>query len=90
MEVTMAEVDIVEGQIEWFAVEGRVKWFNDAKGYGYISVEGRGDIFVHYTAIMSDGFWTLDEGQAVRFDVQNGPKGLFAQQVVKLADGGSR
>jgi cold shock protein len=60
---------------------GTVKWFNDAKGFGFISRANGEDIFVHHTAIQSNGFRTLQEGQQVRFDVTKGPKGLQAERV---------
>jgi CspA family cold shock protein len=60
---------------------GTVKWFNDAKGFGFISQEGGEDVFVHHTAIQSQGFRTLAEGQQVEFDVTKGPKGLQAANV---------
>jgi CspA family cold shock protein len=60
---------------------GTVKWFNDAKGFGFIAQEGGDDVFCHHTAIQSDGFRTLAEGQRVEFDVQRGPKGLQAANV---------
>ena len=61
---------------------GKVKWFNNSKGFGFIEKEdGSGDIFVHYTAIQINGFKTLAEGQAVEFDVYEGPKGPTAQNV---------
>jgi CspA family cold shock protein len=61
---------------------GTVKWFNDAKGFGFITQDGGGeDVFVHHTAIQSDGFRTLAEGQKVQFEVSRGPKGLQAQNV---------
>jgi cold shock protein len=62
---------------------GTVKWFNDAKGYGFISQDGGEDVFVHHTAIQMDGFRTLKEGEAVQFDVTQGPKGLQAANVRK-------
>ncbi len=65
-------------------VTGTVKWFNGAKGYGFISREGGEDVFVHHSAIQSEGYRTLEEGQAVEFAVEQGPKGLQATQVVKL------
>ena len=55
--------------------KGRVKWFNDAKGYGFIEQEGGEDVFVHFTAIQTDGFKTLAEGQQVEFEVTDGKKG---------------
>ena len=61
---------------------GTVKWFNDAKGFGFITQEGGGeDLFCHHTAIQTEGFRSLQEGQKVQFDVARGPKGLQAQNV---------
>jgi len=60
-----------------------VKWFNDAKGFGFISREGAPDVFVHHTAIQSEGFRSLAEGEKVTFDVVQGPKGLQAANVRK-------
>jgi CspA family cold shock protein len=61
---------------------GTVKWFNDAKGFGFISQESGGeDVFCHHTAIQSDGFRSLAEGQRVEFEVKQGPKGLQAANV---------
>lgn len=64
--------------------QGRVKWFNNQKGYGFIEGMGGPDIFVHYSAIQGDGFKTLTEGQEVRFDVVEGPKGKQASNVFPL------
>ena len=64
--------------------QGIVKWFNADKGYGFLSVEGEDDIFVHFSAINSEGYKTLEEGQKVEFDVVDGPKGLMAANVVRL------
>ncbi|HDQ34873.1 MAG TPA: cold-shock protein [Chloroflexi bacterium] len=61
--------------------KGTVKWFNASKGYGFIEREGRDDVFVHYSAIQSEGFKTLDEGQQVEFAVEQGPRGLQAVNV---------
>jgi cold shock protein len=61
--------------------EGKVKWFNERKGFGFIEQEGGGDIFVHFSAIQSSGFKTLNEGQQVSFDVTQGKKGLEAENV---------
>ena len=61
---------------------GTVKWFNESKGFGFITdSDGSKDVFVHFSAIASDGFRTLAEGQQVTFDVENGPKGLQASNV---------
>jgi CspA family cold shock protein len=62
-------------------VKGTVKWFNEKKGYGFLSQENGNDVFVHYTSIKADGFKTLKEGDAVEFEVQDGPKGPQAINV---------
>ena len=64
--------------------QGHVKWFNDAKGYGFIAREQGPDVFVHYSSIAGDGFRSLSEGQAVQFEITEGPKGLQASNVVKI------
>ena len=64
--------------------KGTVKWFNGSKGYGFISREEGGDVFVHYTAIQTEGFRNLDEGQQVEFTVEQGPKGPQATNVIPL------
>jgi CspA family cold shock protein len=64
---------------------GTVKWFNSSKGYGFISREEGDDIFVHYNAINSDGYKSLDEGDKVEFEVGEGPKGLQAVNVSKAS-----
>jgi len=61
--------------------QGTVKWFNDAKGYGFISRQSGEDVFVHFSAIQAGGFRSLQEGQAVQFDVTKGPKGWQAENV---------
>ncbi|ASA20646.1 MULTISPECIES: cold shock domain-containing protein [Paenibacillus] len=65
-------------------MKGTVKWFNAEKGYGFLQVEGGEDVFVHFSAIQGEGFKTLDEGQAVEFDVTEGNRGPQAANVVKL------
>jgi CspA family cold shock protein len=62
-------------------VTGTVKWFNAAKGYGFLAREGGPDVFVHYSAIEAEGFRTLQEGQQVEFEIEQGPKGLQAAHV---------
>ncbi len=64
---------------------GIVKWFNDAKGFGFIRQDGvSADIFVHYQQIVGEGFRTLEEGEKVEFELKEGPKGLLAENVVKI------
>jgi CspA family cold shock protein len=65
-------------------VSGTVKWFNTTKGYGFITRENGPDVFVHYSAIKSDGFRNLAEGDRVEFSVEQGPKGPQASNVVKI------
>lgn len=62
-------------------MNGTVKWFNSDKGFGFISPESGEDVFVHFSAIESSGYKSLDEGQEVEFEVSNGPKGLQASNV---------
>ncbi|HEI6452891.1 TPA: cold shock protein CspA [Staphylococcus aureus] len=64
--------------------QGTVKWFNAEKGFGFIEVEGENDVFVHFSAINQDGYKTLEEGQAVEFEVVEGDRGPQAANVVKL------
>jgi CspA family cold shock protein len=64
--------------------QGVVKWFNASKGYGFIQRQSGEDVFVHFSAIQAEGYKSLNEGQAVEFEVGKGPKGLQAQNVVGL------
>ncbi len=64
-------------------VKGTVKWFNDSKGFGFIEQENGGDVFVHFSAINGNGFKSLTEGEAVMFEVVDGPKGLQAANVTR-------
>ena len=61
--------------------KGTVKWFNDSKGYGFIQRQSGEDVFVHFSAIQAEGYKSLNEGQAVEFEVVTGPKGLQAEEV---------
>ena len=65
-------------------IEGTVKWFNSSKGYGFIEREGGDDVFVHYSAIQSDGYRTLHEDQRVEFSIEEGPKGPQAVDVIPI------
>ncbi len=65
-------------------ITGTVKWFNGSKGYGFIERESGADVFVHFSAIQSDGFRSLEEGQKVEFEVEQGPKGLQAANVIAV------
>ena len=62
---------------------GTVKWFNEAKGFGFITMEDGNDVFAHFSAIQGDGFKTLEEGQRVSFDTEEGQRGLQALNIVK-------
>ena len=64
-------------------MKGTVKWFNDAKGYGFITQPGGDDVFVHFSAIVGDGFRTLSEGEEVEFDLQRTDRGLQASKVIR-------
>ncbi len=64
--------------------KGKVKWFSNQKGYGFITTESGSDVFVHHSAILGEGYKTLNDGQSVEFEVQNGPKGEQAVKVVKI------
>jgi CspA family cold shock protein len=65
--------------------QGKVKWFNNKKGFGFIERSSGGDVFVHYSAIVSDGYKTLKEGDSVEFTITQGPKGFQAENVEKTA-----
>ncbi|ADM69534.1 MULTISPECIES: cold shock domain-containing protein [Paenibacillus] len=65
-------------------MKGTVKWFNAEKGYGFIQMDGGEDVFVHFSAIQGDGFKTLEEGQAVEFEITEGNRGPQAANVIKL------
>ena len=69
-------------------MQGKVKWFNNSKGYGFIGHDNGTDVFVHYSAIVSDGYRSLQEGDSVEFEVVQGPKGPQAGNVVVVTDGG--
>jgi CspA family cold shock protein len=75
---------LIRKELREMSQQGTVKWFNNAKGYGFIQPETGGeDIFVHHTAIVSEGFRTLNQGERVSFEVVQGPKGLQARNVLR-------
>ncbi len=76
--------DLKKRNFATFMEQGTVKWFNDAKGYGFITRQNGEDVFVHFSAIKAQGFRSLQEGQAVQFDVVKGPKGWQAENVQPL------
>ena len=63
--------------------KGKVKWFNGRKGYGFITAETGEEVFVHFSEIQLEGYKTLDEGDSVEFEIENGPKGFKATKIVK-------
>ncbi|CAH2462432.1 cold-shock protein CspA [Bacillus cereus] len=65
-------------------VTGQVKWFNNEKGFGFIEVPGENDVFVHFSAIETEGFKSLEEGQKVSFEIEEGNRGPQAKNVIKL------
>ncbi|MDQ7864583.1 cold-shock protein [Peribacillus frigoritolerans] len=67
-------------------VQGKVKWFNAEKGFGFIEVEGQDDVFVHFSAIQGEGFKTLEEGQEVSFEIEQGARGPQAANVQKIIE----
>ena len=67
-------------------MQGTVKWFNAQKGFGFIQRDDGPDVFVHYSAIKSDGFRTLNEGDLVEFEIVEGPKGLQAAEVTRISE----
>jgi cold shock protein len=75
---------LVYGKGENVMAQGTVKWFNESKGFGFITAEDGTDVFVHHTSIQGSGFKTLAEGDKVSFDIEEGPKGPKATNVVKL------
>ncbi|MCZ2970468.1 RNA chaperone/antiterminator CspA [Acinetobacter baumannii] len=65
-------------------MQGKVKWFNNEKGFGFIEVPGENDVFVHFSAIETEGFKSLEEGQKVSFEIEEGNRGPQAKNVIKL------
>jgi CspA family cold shock protein len=78
------DADVTASRNRTMRITGKVKWFNNAKGYGFIERDGGSDVFVHYSAIQGDGFRSLEEGQAVEFEIVDGPKGPQAGNVTKI------
>ena len=76
-------MDFIFTQEETHMQQGTVKWFNAEKGFGFIEIEGGEDVFVHFSAIQGEGFKSLDEGQKVTFDTEQGQRGLQATNVNK-------
>lgn len=82
--LTLIEIETAEHFRRSCTLKGTVKWFNAEKGYGFIQVEDGEDVFVHFSAIQGDGFKSLEEGQAVEFDITEGNRGAQAANVHKL------
>jgi CspA family cold shock protein len=76
---------LLQGRKSTMRITGKVKWFNNAKGYGFIERDGGSDVFVHFSAVQGNGFRTLEEGQAVEFEIVDGPKGPQAGNVTKAS-----
>ena len=78
-------MDLINNLLEVIQMtQGTVKWFNAEKGFGFIEVEGGSDVFAHFSAIQGEGFKTLEEGQKVEFEVEDGQRGPQAANIVKL------
>jgi cold shock protein len=82
--ISTSSTETGKGDFPGMRSTGTVKWFNDAKGFGFITMEGGEDVFVHFSAITAKGFRSLPEGAKVEFDVVQGPKGLQAANVTTL------
>jgi CspA family cold shock protein len=81
---TSAPTSLINSKGTTVKEQGTVKWFNASKGFGFIQRQSGEDVFVHFSAIQGDGYKTLNEGQAVEFEVTRGPKGLQAANVTSL------
>ena len=81
---TRESIELKEQRKHMEKEQGKVKWFNNAKGYGFIQRASGDDVFVHHSAIQATGFKSLNEGDSVEFTVTKGPKGLQAENVVKV------
>lgn len=71
-------------EVKKIMAKGKVKWFNNQKGYGFITPESGNDVFVHHSSIQGDGYKTLKEGEEVEFEIEKGPKGEQAKNVIRL------